>query len=157
MSDTFDVRFGFRAEATGKMRNEVRVTATVPASGGTYEIATDEGPMYGGDDASAPTPLHDFVAALAGCLMTQVRAFAPRLGVPLDALVVEGTASWLATVTADSLIGPSQSRSSLTCTSTALPRRRTSGHLLRRRSAGASWSRRLPEASRCGTTPITGS
>jgi len=156
MSDTFDVRFGFRAEATGKMRNEVRVTSTVPAASGTYEIATDESPMFGGD-ASAPTPLHYFVAALAGCLMTQVRAFAPRLGVPLDALVVEGTASWLATVTADSLIGPSQSRSSLTCTSTALPRRRTSGHLLRRRSAGASWSRRLPKASRGGTTSTMGS
>lgn len=94
MSDTFDVRFSFRGEAVGKMRNEVRVVSTAPTSGGTYDIATDEGSVHGGD-ATAPTPLHYFTAALAGCLMTQVRAFARRMGVQLDGLVVEGTTAWL--------------------------------------------------------------
>lgn len=94
MSDTFDVQFSFRGEAVGKMRNEVRVVSTAPSSGGTYDIATDEGPLHGGD-ASAPTPLHYFTAALAGCLMTQVRAFAKRFDVQLDGLVVEGRTAWL--------------------------------------------------------------
>jgi uncharacterized OsmC-like protein len=98
MSDTFDVQFSFRGEAVGKMRNEVHVVSTAPRSGGTFDIATDEGPAHGGD-ATAPTPLHYFTAALAGCLMTQVRAFAKRLGVQLDGLVVEGTTAWLGHLT----------------------------------------------------------
>lgn len=99
MSDTFDVQFTFRGEAVGKMRNEVRVVSTAPTSGGTYDIATDEGPVHGGD-ATAPTPLHYFTAALTGCLMTQIRAFARRLGVQVDGLVVDGTTQWLGHLTA---------------------------------------------------------
>ena len=57
MKDTFDVQFAFYGEAVGKMRNEVRVVSTAPTSGGTFDIATDEGPMHGGD-GTAPTPLH---------------------------------------------------------------------------------------------------
>lgn len=97
MASSFDVRFSYTGIAVGKMRNEVTVVAEVPSSGGTYEIATDEGSFLGGD-ATAPTPLHLFTAALTGCLMTQVRAFARRLDVHLDGLRVEGVTEWRAEV-----------------------------------------------------------
>jgi uncharacterized OsmC-like protein len=90
---TFPVVFRFDAQAVGVMRNEVKVMSAEPASGGTYDLTTDEGPMHGGD-ASAPTPLHLFTAALAGCFMTQMRAFAKRLGVRLDGLRVTGVLEW---------------------------------------------------------------
>ena len=94
MTDTFDVHFSFRAEAVGKMRNEVMVTCEVPAAGGAFDIATDEGAQLGGD-GTAPTPLHYFTAALAGCFMTQMRFWAARLDVQLDGLVVEGRTEFL--------------------------------------------------------------
>lgn len=58
-----------------------------------FVFACDEGPTLGGD-GSAPTPLHLFVGALTGCLMTQMRNFARRLGVTLDSLEVEVRANW---------------------------------------------------------------
>jgi uncharacterized OsmC-like protein len=91
---TFDVQFSFRGEAVGKMRNEVRVTAEAPASNGVFDIPTDEGASMGGD-ATAPTPLHYFTAALAGCFMTQMRFWAPQQGVQLDGLVVQGRTDFL--------------------------------------------------------------
>ena len=94
MSSTFDVHFSFRGEAVGKMRNEVHVVAEVPAAGGAFDIATDEGAGMGGD-ATAPTPLHYFTAALAGCFMTQMRFWAARLDVTLEGLVVEGRTEFL--------------------------------------------------------------
>lgn len=93
---TIPVTFTFDAQAVGRMRNDVTVTSVEPASGGVYELATDEGPMHGGQ-ASAPTPLHLFTASLAGCFMTQVRAFAKRMKVTVDGLRVSGTAHWQAT------------------------------------------------------------
>lgn len=93
MTTTIPVTFAFQARAVGRMRNEVSVTGVEPAGTGTHELATDEGAFHGGD-ATAPTPLHLFTAALAGCLMTQLRAFANRLDVPLDRLEVSGTARW---------------------------------------------------------------
>lgn len=93
---TIPVSFSFDARAVGRMRNEVTVDSVEPASGGVYHLATDEGPMHGGE-ASAPTPLHLFTAALAGCFLTQVRAFAKRLNVATDGLRVNGTAQWQAT------------------------------------------------------------
>jgi uncharacterized OsmC-like protein len=100
MPSSFDVRFSYSGRAVGKMRNEVTVVGELPAGNGTYEVATDEGGLLGGD-ATAPTPLHLFTAALTGCLMTQIRAFARRLGVELHGLRVEGSTSWQADVAAD--------------------------------------------------------
>jgi uncharacterized OsmC-like protein len=97
MASSFDVRFSYTAHAVGRMRNEVTVVGEVPHGNGTYEIATDEGASLGGD-ATAPTPLHLFTAALTGCLMTQVRAFSRRLGVQLDGLRVEGITEWRAEI-----------------------------------------------------------
>ena len=100
MPSSFEVRFRYTGQAVGKMRNEVTVVGEVPRGNGTYEIATDEGAQLGGD-ATAPTPLHYFTAALTGCLMTQIRAFARRLGVDLRGLSIEGTTSWRAEVADD--------------------------------------------------------
>jgi uncharacterized OsmC-like protein len=100
MASSFDVLFRYTGDAVGKMRNEVTVVGEVPSGNGTFEIATDEGALLGGD-ATAPTPLHYFTAALTGCLMTQIRAFARRLGVDLQGLRVEGTTAWRAEVGAD--------------------------------------------------------
>lgn len=91
---TFDVVFSFRGVAVGKMRNEVRVVSDQPTTGGTFDIATDEGGFHGGDGTAA-TPLHYFTAALVGCFMTQMRAFARRLRVQLDGLTVEGRTVFL--------------------------------------------------------------
>ncbi len=51
-------------------------------------MTTDEGAFDGGD-ASAPPPLAMFIGRLTGCIMTQIRAFAKRLDVPLGDLKVD--------------------------------------------------------------------
>ena len=80
------------AESSGKMRNDIRVTTT---SGEGWDLATDEGPLLGGD-ATAPPPLALFVASLAGCLMTQIRMFARRLKIDVSTVRVDGVAKWVA-------------------------------------------------------------
>ena len=87
-----DVRFDCTGTAIGKMRNELDVRMVRPIEE-RFTLATDEGPFHGGD-ATAPPPLALFVGGLTGCLMTQIRAFARRLEVPLDDLRVETRVVW---------------------------------------------------------------
>jgi uncharacterized OsmC-like protein len=93
------VIFSVRGEPTGRMRNELTVTMVKPEDK-TYELPTDEGKFHGGED-TAPAPLSYFAAAWAGCVMTQIRAFAKRLGVQLDHLGVTANLEWSATMHAD--------------------------------------------------------
>ncbi|UYV36676.1 OsmC family protein [Rhodobacteraceae bacterium D3-12] len=86
------VEFRCSGHAVGKMRNELDVRMTKPMEE-RFEMATDEGPFHGGD-ASAPPPLALFIASLTGCLMTQIRAFARRMGVTIDDLDVETVIEW---------------------------------------------------------------
>ena len=86
------VEFHCLGTATGKMRNELDITMVKPFEE-TFAMATDEGPFHGGD-ASAPPPLALFVGSLTGCIMTQIRAFAKRLRVPLTDLQVETRVQW---------------------------------------------------------------
>ena len=87
------VQFDCHGQATGKMRNDLTVHMVQPFREGPFELATDEGSFHGGD-ATAPPPLALFIAGLTGCIMTQIRAFAKRLGVTLDDLSVDARAVW---------------------------------------------------------------
>lgn len=92
MPERAEVAFTCRGTATGKMRNELDVTMVKPFEE-RFTLASDEGAFHGGE-ASAPPPLALFVAGLTGCLMTQIRAFAKRLGVTVDDLDVECRVVW---------------------------------------------------------------
>ncbi|WP_146346551.1 OsmC family protein [Phaeobacter marinintestinus] len=87
------VQFECTGRAVGKMRNELDVYMTHPMQEGPFTLATDEGSFHGGD-ATAPPPLALFVGGLTGCIMTQLRAFAKRMGVPLTDLSVETRVQW---------------------------------------------------------------
>tara|TARA_R110002124_G_scaffold77533_10_gene207672 strand:- start:14324 stop:14803 length:480 start_codon:yes stop_codon:yes gene_type:complete len=91
--ETAIVQFNCAGIATGKMRNDLSVTMVHPMAEGPWSLATDEGSFHGGD-ASAPPPLALFVASLTGCIMTQIRAFAKRMGVKLADLRVETRVTW---------------------------------------------------------------
>ena len=86
------VQFNCTGRAVGKMRNELDVRMVQPMEE-HFTLATDEGPFHGGD-ATAPPPLALFVGSLTGCIMTQIRAFAKRLGVSLNDLTVETRVQW---------------------------------------------------------------
>jgi uncharacterized OsmC-like protein len=86
------VTFTVRGRAVGRMRNEMEVAMTEPMVE-RFAMATDEGPFHGGE-ATAPPPLAHFAAGLAGCIMTQIRAFARRMDVTVDDLTVDVTARW---------------------------------------------------------------
>ena len=73
------------------MRNDISVEW--PAQGESFELATDEGPFHGGD-GTAPPPLALFTAALTGCLMTQLRAFAKRLKIEVRDVEVRARLHW---------------------------------------------------------------
>ncbi|MEM8580487.1 MAG: OsmC family protein [Pseudomonadota bacterium] len=88
---TFDVIFEGKGKASGKMRNDIAVEW--PMMKESFDLATDEGPFHGGD-GTAPPPLALFTAALTGCLMTQIRAFAKRLKIQLDGLEVGARLHW---------------------------------------------------------------
>ncbi len=88
---TFDVIFEGKGTASGKMRNDISVEW--PMMKESFELATDEGPFHGGD-GTAPPPLALFTAALTGCLMTQIRAFAKRLKIELTGLEVGARLHW---------------------------------------------------------------
>ena len=88
---TFDVIFEGKGTASGKMRNDISVEW--PMMKESFELATDEGPFHGGD-STAPPPLALFTAALTGCLMTQIRAFAKRLKIELTGLEVGARLHW---------------------------------------------------------------
>lgn len=92
MPATAEVTFRCRGTATGKMRNDLNVEMTGPFHE-QFALATDEGPFHGGD-ASAPPPLALFIGGLTGCLMTQIRAFAKRMNVQIDALDVDCEITW---------------------------------------------------------------
>ena len=87
------VQFDASGTATGKMRNDLVVTMSLPMAEGPWEMATDEGSFHGGD-GTAPPPLALFVGGLTGCIMTQIRAFARRMGVKLSDLRVETRVQW---------------------------------------------------------------
>lgn len=88
---TFDIIFEGTGTSTGKMRNDIKVHfATMNES---FELATDEGPIHGGD-STAPPPLALFTAALTGCIMTQIRAFSKRLKVPVGQVTVNAKLHW---------------------------------------------------------------
>ena len=90
--EQMQVRFDCRGTATGKMRNNLSVSMVKPFQE-SFEMATDEGPFHGGD-STAPPPLALFVGGLTGCIMTQIRAFAKRLGVTLTDLHVDVRVIW---------------------------------------------------------------
>ncbi len=78
--------------AVGRMRNEMDVRMVQPMQE-RFDMATDEGAFHGGE-ATAPPPLAHFGTALTGCIMTQIRAFARRMGVTLTGLEVEARIEW---------------------------------------------------------------
>lgn len=86
------VQFNCTGRAVGKMRNELDVRMVQPMEE-RFEMAADEGSFHGGD-ATAPPPLAMFVGGLTGCIMTQIRAFAKRMGVALNDLKVETRVQW---------------------------------------------------------------
>lgn len=89
-----DVQLTCEGQATGKMRNELKVTGSWNPDH-PWQLATDEGPFHGGD-STAPPPLALFCASVTGCFMTQVRAFAKKLRIPIASLKVTGSFKWQA-------------------------------------------------------------
>ncbi len=88
---TFEVIFEGTGTSSGKMRNDIRVDW--PMMKESFDLATDEGPFHGGD-GTAPPPLALFTAALTGCLMTQIRAFAKRLKIDIGTVTVNAKLHW---------------------------------------------------------------
>lgn len=88
---TFELVFEGVGTSSGKMRNDIAVEW--PAMKERFQLATDEGPFHGGD-GTAPPPLALFTAALAGCLMTQIRAFAKRLAIDVRHVEVRARLAW---------------------------------------------------------------
>ncbi len=93
LPDKAQVQFDCHGQAVGKMRNDLDVYMTRPMEEGPFKLATDEGSFHGGD-ATAPPPLALFVAGLTGCIMTQIRAFAKRMGVSINDLSVDTRVVW---------------------------------------------------------------
>src|SRR5262245_21005337 len=89
----FDIVFEAQARSSGKMRNDISLRFT--RTNECYELATDEGAFHGGD-GTAPPPLAPFAAALVGCVMTQIRAFATRLRMRVRAVNVQARLHWQA-------------------------------------------------------------
>lgn len=79
----------------GRTRNETTVRL-LGAGGTTFEIATDEGSYPHGGDASAPSPLALFSAALVTCLMVQVKQFAKRLRLDVRDVRASARLHWIA-------------------------------------------------------------
>lgn len=94
---TFNVVFECEAKAVGKMRNEIKGQMISPVVDEVFEMATDEGAAHGGD-MTAPPPLAYFCTGLIACLMTQIRAFAKRLRVPIGEVKVKAHIEWQARV-----------------------------------------------------------
>jgi len=86
------LEFACTGRAGHRMRIELDASMTSPSQT-HFSFACDEGPNLGGE-GSAPTPLHLFIGALTGCLMTQMRNFAARMDVRLDNLTVDVRANW---------------------------------------------------------------
>ncbi len=88
---SYPIVFQAHAEAVRKMRNEIAVEW--PDMKQSWALATDEAPNLGGED-TAPPPLALFIAALAGCAMTNIRMMARQKGVAITALHVDVRAEW---------------------------------------------------------------
>jgi uncharacterized OsmC-like protein len=88
---TVEIVFDAQARTLGKMQNEVTVTSRF--SNLTVTLQTDEGKLHGGTGA-APMPIHYFAAGVVTCLMTQMKAFAKRLRIPLDDIRMTAVFHW---------------------------------------------------------------
>ena len=88
----FEVIFDAEGRNTAKFRNEIRVHKRL-SHPVTVELPTDEGPGHGGD-GTAPYPLAYFASGLTACVMTQLRAFAHRLEIPLTEFSVNRRCHW---------------------------------------------------------------
>jgi uncharacterized OsmC-like protein len=96
---SFDVTFDAEGRSSGKFRNDITVQLR-GLHAQSFELPTDEGPKHGGD-GTAPYPLAYFASALTGCLMTQLRAFAKRLRLPLRGVSVKTRCHWAASQRGD--------------------------------------------------------
>ena len=90
---TFDVIFEGTARSSGKLRCDVDVEFVTTKE--TFQLSTDEGKIHGGSN-TAPPPLALFTAALSSCLMTQIRAFAKRLRIPIESVEIQSRLHWRA-------------------------------------------------------------
>ena len=88
---TVDIFFDAQARTLGKMKSEVTITSQF--SNFSVTLETDEGKLHGGD-ASAPMPLHYFAAGVVTCLMTQMKAFAKRLRIPVKNIAMNANFHW---------------------------------------------------------------
>jgi uncharacterized OsmC-like protein len=88
----FDVIFDAEGVNRSKFRNDVTVHLRAP-NAVSYALPTDEGGIHGGE-GSAPYPLAYFTSALTACVMTQIRAFAKRLKIPVGEFSVRIRCHW---------------------------------------------------------------
>jgi uncharacterized OsmC-like protein len=88
----FEVVYETEGRSVGKLRNEITIS-WVGASEGPWEMATDEGKFHGGED-TAPPPIAYWAAGFTGCIMTQIRAFSKRLGIPINDVTVKARFEW---------------------------------------------------------------
>jgi uncharacterized OsmC-like protein len=88
----FEVIFDAEGINRAKFRNDVTVHKRLsnPVS---VDLPTDEGPGHGGD-GTAPYPLAYFASGLTACVMTQLRAFSRRLGIPVGEFTVNARCHW---------------------------------------------------------------
>jgi uncharacterized OsmC-like protein len=90
----FEVIFDAEGVNDAKFRNNVRVHLRGPYAA-SYDLPTDEGGIHGGD-GTAPYPLAYFTSSLTACVMTQIRAFSKRLGIPVGRFSVNTRCHWQA-------------------------------------------------------------
>ena len=88
----FEVVFETEGRSVGKMRNEITVS-WAGGKEGPWEMATDEGVFHGGEN-TAPPPIAYWATGFTGCIMTQLRAFARRLEVPIRGVTVRSRYEW---------------------------------------------------------------
>lgn len=88
---TVDIVFDAKARTLDKMKSEVTITSQF--SNFSVTLETDEGKLHGGE-ASAPMPLHYFAAGVVTCLMTQMKAFAKRMRIPVEHIEMTANFHW---------------------------------------------------------------
>ncbi len=88
---TVEIVFDAKARTLGKMQSEITITSRY--SNLSVTLQTDEGKLHGGE-GKAPMPLHYFAAGTVTCLMTQMKAFAKRLRIPLDDIAMTAVFHW---------------------------------------------------------------
>ena len=92
---TFSLVFDCTGRGVGKLRNEMTVRLVEPELI-EWEMASDEHGFHGGE-GTAPLPVAYFAAGLTSCFMTQVRAFAKRMRIPLNNVWVYCRCEWKGT------------------------------------------------------------